>query len=427
MSNALAIATVTAALAQNVRAAVQSILPGAEVLTERPDNTASGSPRVRVFLYQISTNGALRNNDLPSRASNGSLTRRPTIALDLHYLLSFYGSEKDLEPHRMLGAAMRDLHGKPVLTRQMIIDVIASNPMLLGSDLADGVEQVKFTPSSLSLEDLSRLWSVFFQAPYALSVACEAAVVLIDGEEYAEPAPPVLSRGKDDQGIRLLLGSFPVIESIHIGASEDAQRRPRQPSYPAAQQGIVVTIAGRNLGGETVRVRFDHTRLDISEMIVVPFDARSATEVRVTLPDTAAAHTNWAAGFYMVAIVVENNGEARSTNQLPLSFAASILGIVPPNPVVRDISGKVTLTITCSPQVRPSQRVVLLIANREVVVSPHPTETDSLEFVMEHAPVISNALVRLRIDGVDSLPYRRSVIPGPPVLEFDGNQKVSIS
>jgi hypothetical protein len=427
MSNALAIATVTAALAQNVRTAVQSVLPGAEVLTERPDNTVVGSPRVRVFLYQVSLNGSLRNSDLPARAANGSLTRRPSIALDLHYLLSFYGSEKDFEPQRMLGAAVRDLHVKPVLMRQMISDAIASNPVLLGSNLADGVEQVKFTPSSLSLEELSRLWSVFFQAPYALSAACQAAVVLIDGEETAEPAPPVLSRGKDDQGISLTPGSFPVIDSIHLGAPEDTQRHPRRPSYPAAQQGTILTIAGRNLGGETVSVRFDHTRVDISETIVVPFDERSATEVRVILPDNAAAHADWAAGFYTVVIIIENSGKAWTTNLLPLSFAASILGIAPPNPVPRDVSGNATLTVTCSPQVRPNQRAMLLISNREVLAVPHPTETDTLQFVMENAPSISGALVRLRIDGVDSLPFRRRSIPGPPDLEFDDSQRVSIS
>ena len=46
-----------------------------------------GQPRVRLFMYQVSPNGALRNNDLPTRAANGNLMKRPTTALDLHYLL----------------------------------------------------------------------------------------------------------------------------------------------------------------------------------------------------------------------------------------------------------------------------------------------------------------------------------------------------
>ena len=62
----------------------------------------------------------------------------------------------------MLGVTVRDIHAKPVLMRQMIEDAIASEPFLATSNLADAVEQIKFTPLTLSLEELSKLWSVFF-------------------------------------------------------------------------------------------------------------------------------------------------------------------------------------------------------------------------------------------------------------------------
>lgn len=427
MSNALAIATVTTALAQIVRTAVQSVLPGADVLTERPDSTPLGQPRVRLFMYQVSPNGSLRNNDLPTRAANGNLTKRPTTALDLHYLLAFYGNENDLEPQRMLGAAVRDIHAKPVLMRQMIEDAIASETFLAESNLADAVEQIKFTPLSLSLEELSKLWSVFFQAPYALSVAYQGTVVLIESEENAQASLPVLRRGKDDQGVNTLLGPFPSIESIHIGAPGDAGRRPRAPSYPSAQLGAVLTLTGRNLGGEAVSVRFDHARLAVTKTIVVPSSDRSGAELKVTLVDDAPAQTDWAAGLYTVVAVVENGDAERTTNQLPLPFAPKITDIAPPNPVTRDLSGNVTLTITCGPQVRPTQRVALLIADREVAAQAHPADTDTLQFTVENAPVVTDALVRLRIDGVDSLPFTRQEIPPPPHLAFDDNQKVTIS
>ncbi len=427
MSNALAIATVTTALAQIVRTAVQSVLPGSDVLTERPDSTPLGQPRARLFLYQVSPNGSLRNNDLPTRAADGNVVKRPTTALDLHYLLAFYGNENDLEPQRMLGAAVRDLHAKPVLMRQMIADAIASEAFLADSNLADAVEQVKFTPLGFSLEELSKLWSVFFQAPYALSIAYQGTVVLIESEEHAQAALPVLRRGAEDQGVHTVLGPFPSIDSIHVSAPEDAGRRPRPPSYPSAQLGTVLTIAGRNLGGEVVTVRFDHARLAVTKTIVVPFIDRSAIESKVTLVDNAAAQAEWAAGLYAVTVVVENGGVERTTNQLALSFAPKIANIEPPNPVARDISGNVALTITCGPQVRPTQRAMLLIADREVAAQAHPTETDTLEFILENAPVVTGAIARLRIDGVDSLPFTRQAIPPPPRLMFDNNQKVTIS
>jgi hypothetical protein len=95
--------------------------------------------------------------------------------------------------------------------------------------------------------------------------------------------------------------------------------------------------------------------------------------------------------------------------------------------VARDISGDVTLTITCDPQVRPTQRATLLIADREVAAQAHPTDTDTLQFTVDNAPVVTDALVRLRIDGVDSLPFTRQETPPPPHLAFDDNQKVTIS
>ncbi len=427
MSNALAIATVTTALAQVVRTAVQSVVPGSDVLTERPNGTPPGGPRVRLFLHQVAPNAALRNNDLPTRAANGTVTKRPTAALDLHYLLAFYGNETELEPQRMLGAAVRDIHAKPVLMRQMIEDAVTSASFLTGSNLADAVEQVKFSPLSLSLEELSKLWSVFFQAPYALSVAYQGTVVLIESEENVSTVLPVLSRGADDQGINTVLGPFPSIDRLHIGMPEEIDRRPRPPSHPSAQLGMALTIMGNNLGGEAVTVRFDHARLALSKPMVVPAGNRSATEVTVTIPNDVAAQTQWAAGLYTVIVVVTNGGVDRTTNQLPLSFAPKIVGITPPNPVARDVSGNVTLTVTCIPHVRSAQRVALLIADREVPAEAHPADTGSLQFIIEHAPVVTGALVYLRIEGVDSLPFVRQAAPPPPRLVFDDNQKVTIS
>lgn len=426
MSNALAIATVTTALAQIIRTAVQSVLPGADVLTERPDNTPMGQPRVRLFLYQVSPNAGLRNHDLPTRTANGQLMKRPTAALDLSYLLAFYGNENNLEPQQMLGATVRDIHAKPVLMRQMIEDAIASEPFLTTSNLADAVEQVKFTPLSLSLEELSKLWSVFFQAPYALSVAYQGTAVLIESEENPVIPMPVLRRGEDDRGVHLLLGPFPLIDSIHIGAPEDVERRPLASSYPSAQLATVLTITGRNITGENVQVQFNHTRLALTRTIPIPSNNRSGTELRLSILDDISAQTDWAAGLYTVSVLVQSGGVERTSNQLPLSFAAKINGITPVNPIARDVNGDVTLTISCGPEIRPSQRVELLIADREVVAQNHPVDTASLQFIVEDAPVVNDALVRLRIDGVDSLPFKRQAVPPPSRLVFDDNQKVTI-
>ena len=425
MSNALAIATVTTALAQTVRTAVQSVIDGADVLTERPDATAIAQPRVRLFLYQTTPNSALRNDDLPTRSVDGKLAMRPTVALDLHYLLAFYGDETQLQTQQMLGAVARDLHARPLLTRQMILNAVASQAFLNGSNLADAMEQVKFTPLHLSLEELSKLWSVFFQTPYALSVAYQATVVLIEREDIASRALPVLRRGEEDRGVDTQLGTFPVLESIHIGAVEDAGLRPRRPSYPNAELGSLLTVSGRNLGGDGVSVRFTHPRISTPKDLVISPADRTPTEIAVTIPNDTAAQTEWAAGFYTVAVIVKNGAVERGTNALPLALAPRMKSIAPASPVPRDAGGNVTLTITCSPQVLPEQRSVLLLADRDVPAQPHATVTDTLQFVIAKAPAVTGGLVQLRVDGVDSLPFKRTGTP--PRLVFDDQQKVTIT
>ncbi|MFO7631073.1 MAG: DUF4255 domain-containing protein, partial [Caldilinea sp.] len=195
MSNHLAIATVTIGLVRYLQGVVGADVGNAVVTAVRPDGPNSGVPEVgvNIFLYQATPNVAWRNHDLPTRRPDGSLSQRPQIALDLHYLLTFYGDETLLEPQRILGSTVRALHTRPLLTRQEIRSAVAATAFLADSDLADEVETVKFTPQPLSLEELSKLWSVLFQTPYTLSMTYDASVVLITADSQPSMAQPVLT------------------------------------------------------------------------------------------------------------------------------------------------------------------------------------------------------------------------------------------
>ena len=120
------------------------------------------------------------------------------------------------------------------------------------------------------------------------------------------------------------------------------------------------------------------------------------------------AQTAWAPGLYTVSVLVQHGADVRSTNQAPLAFAARVTDIAPPSPVAPDANNDATLNITCKPQVRPSQRAMLLVGDREVLAEAHAADTDTLPFVIRKAAPMNAALVRLRIDGVDSLPFTRS-------------------
>ncbi len=426
MSNHLAIATVTATLGDLVHKAAETALGSTVALNfGHPTAPASGSPerKVHVYLYQITPNAALRNDDLPTRDSEGRLTRRPQAALDLHYLLSFYGDDKTLEADRMAGAAVRDLHARPVLSSQAISDAIAGRPELTGSDLAAAFEQVKFVPAELSLDELSKLWSVMVQTPHALSVVYHGTVVQIDAVETAGTALPVLKRGGEDQGVDTQIGPFPRLDSWWAGAASAADRVPRAPSFPVAQLGARLVLEGSNLGGDTVTVHFAHPRLS-AQVLEIAAEDRDSHKLAVDLPDDAPAQATWAAGIYTVTASRQRGSSEQVSNVLPIALAPHVTAIAP-NPAVRDGSGAVSLQVTCRPQVLPTQSAALLLADREIQAQALGAPGDTLTFNIGNAPVLSDALALLRIDGVDSMPFRYDEASRGFV--FDDQQRITIT
>src|SRR5262245_22862031 len=148
---------------------VDDTLSNATVTTLSPsvkDGAGLPNPGANVFLFQVAPNAAGRNVDLPTRDSRGNVIMRPRVALDLHYLITFYGDNEMLEPQRLLGIAARTLHRQPVfspnLVDQAITQLVNSHPTTLGflnrSNLAAALEPVRLTPAIMSADELSRIW-----------------------------------------------------------------------------------------------------------------------------------------------------------------------------------------------------------------------------------------------------------------------------
>jgi hypothetical protein len=368
---------VTASLVQLLQAAVGTDVAGATVTTTQPNENGTGLPErgVNLFLYQVTPNVAWRNADLPTRTSNSELVRRPTTALDLHYLLTFYGDDPSLEAQRVLGSAVRALHVRPVLTRDVIQDAIAANAFLatpVRSNLADAIELVKFTPISLTLEELSKLWSVFFQIPYTLSVAYQAMVVFIETDDVPRSPLPVR-----DRTLTVLPLRTPAIEEIEPDRAET---------------GATLTLRGSNLAGDVTRVRF-------GDELATPSSV-TGSEITVDLPATLRA------GVLGVQVVHELNigipptpHRGFESNVAPLVLLPSIT--VAPATVV----GGNPLTIQFTPAVERRQRVALLLDHHEISIPPRPDTdpetTNQLDFPTNGLD-LGDYLMRLRVDGADS-------------------------
>lgn len=376
MSNSLAIATVTAALAQTLRVAVQADVSGANVAMGRPDHAAGGAqadPEVRVYLYQVTPNAAWSNADLPSRRPDGTLVQRPQVALDLDYVLSFYGDEQELIPERLLGSVVRVLESRPTLTRRLISEVQKSAHFLAGSDLADAVELVRLSPLTLTLEELSRLWSVFFQTPYTLSVTYRASVVVIEGNELPERALPVRER-------RIAVTPFrqPQIEAL---------------LPPLITAGATLTIQGRQLQGEQVRLRVGAELLDPASI--------TDTQLSVALPAGLSAGVR---GIQVVhQLVLGTAGDPHAG--VESNVAAFVL-----RPTV--ISAQATpgqVSLQLSPPIHAGQRVVLMLnqatnqapAAYSFAAHPPDADTDMISIPISGVKA-ADYFVRIQVDGAES-------------------------
>ncbi|MFI6007776.1 DUF4255 domain-containing protein [Streptomyces sp. NPDC051243] len=191
MSNALAIAHVTQALALLLENNVGPEFGEAvKVEPRKPPAEPPDHPTINVFLYQVTPNTAMRNNDLPTRAADGKLVKRPAAALDLHYLISAYGDETELVGQRLIGTVVRTLHEIPILPKD-VVEQAGERPYLAGSDLAEAAQRVRFSPTVMDIDETSKLWGMLYQTPYSLSVVYQASLIFIDGRETPVPAKPV--------------------------------------------------------------------------------------------------------------------------------------------------------------------------------------------------------------------------------------------
>ncbi len=407
MSNYLSIAVVTETLRQMLESALTSDFGDLDPPIEYSPTATSVLPSrdngvpdlgVNIFLYQVSLNSSFRNADLPTRRTEGSKIQRPRSAWDLHYLFTFYGNEKKQEPQRVLGSVIRALHSKPLITREMIEGTKLSASYLGKSDLDDEVERVKFTPNPMSLEDLSKIWSVFFKENYSLSTAYQASVVFIEGSETPQPALPVRERKVHVRPI-----SPPVIDEVN-------------PQF--VKTGENLTITGQNLKGDIVKVV-------VKDFTIVPdHDKVEQDNIQISvLPDIRA-------GIKTLQVIHEL--DFGTPNEPHKGFSSNTgVFILRPTITVDTVNAGVvatvdgvdikdgTIKIDFTPKVGKSQRVVLLFNQfnppagkpaRSYSFQAPPDngitvqgieETDSITF--DFAGVVEDSyLIRVQVDGAEN-------------------------
>ena len=427
MSNSLAIAAATATL----RSLLIKGLGISDITVKPVDAARKGvaGDQVNLFLYQTSISAAWRNQTMPHQTKAGE-TGQPPLPLCLYYLVTAFGEGDDeTKAQQLLGKAMSIFHDHPILGTEEIRQ--ATETDVAGSDLHEQIERVRIRPQTLSLEELSKLWSAF-QTNYRLSSAYEVSVVLIESTRPNRTPLPVLTRGKDDMGIQTLLGKPPTLSEIRVSLSgtfvtSDVPSLDEvllTKTLPSAQLGDELALIGQNLLGDSVRVVLE--RQLTGERLEPSVVRQSDQVIIIKLPpsgdtaDPTAPTAMYPAGFYLATVIVQHSREAeRHSNSLAVALAPTI-ALEP----LEAAPGNISLMVATAPMIQPGQRVALLFRDSEIVAATALEPTDQLVFDLQNIPAgqLGEYIVRLRVDGVDSIPIDR----GSAVPRFADDQRLKV-
>lgn len=395
MSNGLALAAATRGLCAKISEALAeagSLGFGARVTSLRPNLLSATDAAVNAYLFQITPNVALRNVDLPTRRAGGELVQRPLLALDLHYLLTFTGDEAELVPQRLMGLVLPALHAQASLRADEVTRLIQSNsPSYLDqSDLAQQVEVVRFALGAMNLEELSKLWSVFFQTQYLLSVPLQASVLLLEAQLTPAPSAIVRSRG--------VFAGTP--RAPRITALSPAFTPLRRDGAPATVQ-----LRGSDLLGDATVVRFGEQEVAVGPLendaltVAVPGALRAGV-----LPLTVQVRHAFAQG-------TDTKHFALASPPVPLAILPRITSSSPLAPA----AGAVTLTV--SPPIARGQRVRVLLERRAPSVERRaltwtpplpargeepPIELESLRVALPEGLAPGRYGLQVEVDGIAS-------------------------
>lgn len=317
MSNYLAIATVTATLQRTLQGSIQTDVDGARVTTVRPDRLSSGSPEagVNIYLYDILMNPAWRSADLRQRHSDEKYTKRSQTGLDLYYLLTCYGNDVELEPQRLMGSIIRTLNSQSNISQEMIRETVADSTLtfLADSDLAQQVETISITPVDLNVEEISKIWSVFFQTPYCLSIAYKTSIVLIDAGEIRKKPLPVRNLQ------RHVTPYQPAIAQIKVEEELSQLWQTQLAATPLILATSTLLIKGDKLSADITQVR-------IGDVTVTP---QTVTDRQITLNLASISIESLRAGMQSVQVI--HPQQRVSSNVVPILLRPTITEITVSN------------------------------------------------------------------------------------------------
>lgn len=274
MSDFRAIAGVSSTIGRLLRDRMESLVP---VTIAPPDVAVVGvsGKRLNLYLYQVTENGHLRNQEIPGQG-HPSAYGHPPLSLDLHYFLTAHGTtetapDADVEAQQVLGDAMRVLHDLPIVSDELKITKSAVGTVgdpILDPSLQNQFEKVKITLEPMTLEELSKIWTALPQTNFRRSVAYQVSVVQIESERLRRVPRSVKTRR-----IHISVVKRPEIVDVFRTPGPNETKGDRRLAI-----GQELTIEGLNFLASRTWVRLG----GLNPIGVQPL---SDTEIRIHIPD----------------------------------------------------------------------------------------------------------------------------------------------
>jgi hypothetical protein len=395
MSNFRSVAVVTATLEHILQDAVNQAVSQGDVRIGAPTAKLAeeNKPLVNLCLYRIVPNVSHSNNYVPTRDGTGETRARTRLALDLHYLLSFYGNPAKFEPERLFGACALALGAAPGLSVAAIETAStdsANSPALDNADLAAEGRAIRIGRDQPSLEDWSKLWSVFFQVPYTLSTACIVENVVIETQDAPGGAVPVAS---------------PELHAAPMGplVIESAGPAPRQ--MGAVAWGGTLYLSGKGIARIGNSLWLDEAAQPIQD------DWVTGGNLVLPLKPALFGGTAPRIGAHRLQVVSASADPAtpthlrRRSNMVAVVIAPSVTAVVPG-------PGAGQVSVTVDPPMQDGQAATLLLNERKIaspasatIAARPPAAFPASSLVFDCSALGAGTyLARLDVDGYASAP-----------------------
>jgi hypothetical protein len=154
----------------------------------------AGDKLLTLFLYKVLESPELKNAErqVVTRADGSLVERRAPLTLDAYFLLTAHAKPDLLNAHQALSRAMRVFFDNGVLHGSLLRAQGTTRGLT-----ADSVLRITLNP--ITMEDMTRIWSVFPDTPYEISVTYLVTPVIIDSDREDGAAPVVDRTGEFGQ------------------------------------------------------------------------------------------------------------------------------------------------------------------------------------------------------------------------------------